>query len=274
LRRKGTADGKRSLGVYFVSGYYRCHRCGAVGRAALGGRAVDEPDIAVPTVELGPPDGYTPLWREPGLSAETLMHARLYLDRRGVHAQTVAEAKIGACFDGPCAGRIVVPVFSQDGSAWLGWSARKWDVPRVADDMFAGAQDSVRRFGRRRSPPKYLTAEGMDRESELFNGAALLVETDVPALAVEGVFDALPYWPDVVAFLGKPSEGQIEKLSRSRRPVVVAMDGDAWIEGEMLCLRLRMDGALAGWLRLAPKTDPGCSDPEVLWRRALAAVGQ
>jgi DNA primase len=117
-----------------------------------------------------------------------------------------------------------------------------------------------------------LSATGFDRERNVFNAAALAVDTDDPLLVVEGTFDALPYWPDVVALLGKPSEGQIGLLLTACRPLVVALDGDAWLESEMLAARLELDGARATWLKLPPKRDPGDLEPARVVAAARRAV--
>jgi hypothetical protein len=112
----------------------------------------------------------------------------------------------------------------------------------------------------------------MDTYSRLFNEAAIDVETADPLILVEGRFDALPLWPNATAFDGKPSDGQVERLRQARRPLVVALDGDAWIEGEMLAMRLELYGVRAGWLRLPPTTDPGNFRPEEIFLASDAAI--
>jgi hypothetical protein len=94
----------------------------------------------------------------------------------------------------------------------------------------------------------------------LYNHKALHLEADGPAMVVEGVFDALPYWPNAAAMLGKPSIWQVQAMSCSSRPVVVVMDGDAHEEGWALAQVLRFNGIDAKALRLPPKTDPN-DDP-------------
>ena len=101
-----------------------------------------------------------------------------------------------------------MPVLTSAG-AWRGWVARACDS---------------------RASRKYLNAPGMSLGGvgALFNEAALAEVTDEPALVVEGPFDALAYWPQAVAVLGKPTEPQMLTLLRAVRPVVVVLDGDAW----------------------------------------------
>jgi len=254
----GTPDPHAALGVHFSSGKFHCFRCGCWGRISTAGADDDAPprlDRAAHGAdpELGPPPDWEPLWREPGSSAISLAPARRYLADRGVSSQTVEEARIGACLSGAVGGRVVAPLLTIDGE-WVGWQARLWTEPR----------------GRQL---KYVSATGMDRESNVYNPAALAVETDVPALVVEGMFDALPYWPDAVALFGKPSEGQVSALLSAPRPIVVVLDGDAWLEAEMLAARLAFDGARAGWVHLPPKTDPNDVDPAWLVEEARRAVG-
>lgn len=199
---------------------------------------------------LGPPEAYFPLWREPGLSSMIHAPARKYLSGRGIGASTAKRAGIGACATGKLAGRIVVPVLDREGKDWLGWSARIWNNLNE------------------KKTPKYLTAPGMSRHNIVYNMGALFMRSGDPCLVVEGVFDAIPYLPDVVALLGKPSEGQIQLLRVAERPLVVALDGDSWLEGEMLALRLQLEGKPTGWVRLPPREDPGSVDREWLKTKA------
>ena len=73
---------------------------------------------------------------------------------------------------------------------------------------------------------------------------------------VEGVFDAIPMWPDGIAALGKVTGEQFTLLCASRRPVVFIPDGDAWRAGDGLMLALRAAGVDAGCIRLPPRVDP------------------
>ena len=87
-----------------------------------------------------------------------------------------------------------------------------------------------------------------------------MVETDEPVMVVEGCFDALPYWPDAAALLGKPGEAQVRSLLEAKRPVVVVLDGDSWEEGMMLSMDLELQGQRSGYVRLPPKQDPNSVD--------------
>ena len=106
----------------------------------------------------------------------------------------------------------------------------------------------------------------------LFNEAALHVETDQPVLLVEGVFDAFPYYPNAVAFGGKPTDEQVAALLAAKRPMVSTLDGDAWQEAEALAMRLHLAGKRADWMRLPPGRDPADKkvDPDAVWAQATA----
>jgi hypothetical protein len=109
----------------------------------------------------------------------------------------------------------------------------------------------------------------MQRAKFLYNQAALYVETDAPVLIVEGVFDALPYWPHAVACLGKPGEVHRWLMTEAKRPIAVVLDGDAWEEGWGLSEWLRTEvNVPVGFVRLPPCTDPGSVDPA--WLREEA----
>lgn len=250
LLRKGTEDQKASFGIH-DSGYFHCFRCGARGFLDLGHDAPDpaaapKPEVPEPTfledfVELG-------TW--PGDSALLTLPARRYLEGRGVRKEIWHECQIGICTEGYFAERIIVPVIDPTG-AWRGWVGRAW------------SPDALMRY---RYP------RGMKRGELFWNERALYEETDAPVFIVEGCFDALPHYPHAVACLGKPSRKQTAKIAKARRPVVVALDGDAWQEGLALSMLLKLDGVRATSLQLPPKTDPGNIPPSELLTMARAAI--
>jgi hypothetical protein len=248
--RMGSEGSSKSFVAHLGLGYWQCFRCHAYGKFPKDDRFEVEPREAKkePFKAVDAPEGYVPLWCEPGISSRVLRPARDYLARRGIRPHVIEEARIGAAAIGPAAGRVIVPLLDEQ-SRWIGWSARLWfgPMPRSWD-------------------PKYLTGPGTERDTVIWNGKALLEETWKPLLLVEGVFDALPYWPHAAAFLGKPAEAQILSLLKAKRPVIVALDGDAWLEAEMLALRLELEAWSRGlelnvaWLHLPPKRDPGNFD--------------
>lgn len=232
---KGSEDNKRSFGLKVDSGRWHCFRCGSFGRVGDGGPEPEQSVVELlPSIEMSLPDDFLLLSEEPALSSQICRPAYEYLERRGVSGEAIRLAGIGVSFNGKYAQRIIIPVNS--GGSLRGFVARAWT--KVA------------------SSPRYLYPAGMQRAQLIYNADALCVETRRPLLIVEGVFDSLPFLHDAVALLGKPSEGQISQLIVAKRPLVVVLDGDAWREGMALALRLRFEGAEAGFIRLPPDTDP------------------
>ncbi len=250
----GKADRKRCFSVNNQTGFYKCFRCGIAGRLKgfdSYGYMPPEPVAQQPSTEAAtPPENYMPIYTDPGLTAYTLAPARKYLASRNLSVAQQAEAKIGACATGRYGQRVVVPLLDSDRETWLGWVARSWK------------KDAER---------KYLYPKGMVRS--LYNHAVLLEQSDEPVYVVEGVFDALALWPYAVAVLGKPTEQHIEALISARRPVVMVLDGDAWEEGWALSMRLKMEGQVAGNIRLAPGVDPDEVDMADLWEAAKMSLG-
>jgi hypothetical protein len=262
LDRVGKADRRASIGFNVKSGYFRCFRCKAKGRArgfediAQGDKWA--PPLAPQEREVClPPQGFVALRDEPGRSAAATTPAWDYLAARGVSVQAIEEADIGFIvgqYPGSIwAHRVVVPICDPDAGSWVGWVARAL----------------------RKVEPKYLNASGPWASHYLFNGAALHEETAEPALIVEGVFDALPYWPQACALLGKPSHAQVAVLAGALRPLAICLDGDARDESWALAMRLRLEGARVGVVVLPPGTDPNEGvDPEWLRVRAVECLDE
>lgn len=249
--RTGKQDKKTSLSGNINSGRFYCYKCGASGR--FSEQAYD-PNAVKDNEEIklfDPPEGYTPLWKEPFASAFCTEHARRYLRSRHCFDSMWEPLQIGCCLSGFYAGSVVVPVLLPD-RAWAGYVCRAY-VPT--------------------SNP-YLYPADMSKGLVLFNGEALWVETETPLLVVEGVFDTTPYWPDAVALLGKASGEQRNLLALARRPVCVVQDGDAWQEGWSLALWLRMQGQRAGHIRLPPKKDPDEMNPSWLREAAIQSINE
>lgn len=264
---EGHRDRKTSL-VIQASGYFFCFRC------AIKGRLREAPDPAYAahrTIELlkggatikefEPPPYFVELGVEPGLTALAFEEARAYLQKRGVPPSVQHRAGIGACYDGRWAGRVLVPITSPKGdqSVWFGWSGRLWCNPRKDVQGIAGL--------------KYLYPPEMSRGEFFYNQRALDIETDVPLLVVEGVFDVLPFFDDAVATLGKMSARQTMLLREAKRPVCFAPDGDAWREGHADALKLQFDGRRAGCLRLPPRKDPDEFSVCVVMDAAIRSIG-
>ncbi len=254
----GTSGGSDSFGVEMHTGRFICFRCESKGALReheffpeLGEYHDDDSDWRdrpnKPRQEhvIEPPEEYEPL---AGDESFVLAGARDYLYDRGVPEEVVDAAGIGAALDGRLAGRIIVPLRHAD-RTWYGYSARAF-----FDGVF----------------PKYLYPPEMPRL--LYEGHLLQVETDEPAILVEGVFDALPYWGRAVATLGKPNDEHFRALVTAKRPVVVCFDGDAWTLAKMTAMRLRLRGIRSGYVRLPPKQDPGSVDPDWLCEQVARAI--
>lgn len=236
---QGKEDRKGALSLNVGTGRWHCFRCGSAGviktmPADLStlAPATDEPDV---DIEL--PDEFVLLTSETARSSLGLRPAFHYLRNvRGVTDRVIKAAGIGACASGMYGGSIIVPMYDRvDMRKLVGWVARAW-------------KDGTEQ--------PYTYAPGMRRGAILYNASVLDVETDVPALVVEGTFDTFPFWPDAVAVLGKLSPDQMDILLTSKRPLAVVMDGDAWREGEALALHLKLEGVRSGSVKLPPRIDP------------------
>lgn len=233
LVRTGKADHKQAMSVNVRSGVFWCWKCQLSGKLKQQAQyLVDEPDDAAPP-EMEMPDGFVAFASEDGRNSISLEPARRYAAKRCPPALW-RETGIGASTSGKYAGRVIVPVLADDGETWLGWVGRTWY----------------------NSDRAYTYPKGMARGSVFYNGKALVEPVDDPVLVVEGVFDAIHLWPRAVALLGKASEEQMDALAITRRPVVVVLDGDAWLEAYAMAARLRLHGQRAGYVRLPPKADP------------------
>ena len=237
--RMGSVDKHASFGLHAGHWWYSCYRCEVKGRLPAPIEDLEaygfQEAPAAPDVHEAP-EGFSLLAQEPAASSMSFDPARRYLERRRVAHKVVEDVGIGACLEGKFGGRIVVPVKDEAGN-WLWYVGRAW----------------------RRTNQRYKYPQGL-RRGAMFNRAALSCQTDLPVYIVEGVFDALPHWPHCVACLGKPQDTQLAAIAGARRPVVLALDGDAHEEAWAIAMRLRLrklqHGKL-GYAHLPPRTDPG-----------------
>ena len=251
----GTPGRHRTLAANDKKGYFKCWRCATAGFyiEGLERLRMDEPTAKVR--ELAPvelPEFFQPLqaaFEGSAIAAMNLGDAVNYMFARGVTPDTCVSVGVGFCASGPCRGRVVIPVDVE--SVRVGWVAR---------DIYG------------RSSIKYIYPRGMPRGSFLFNEAALFVDTDEPVIPMEGVFDAMPYYPHATAFMGKPSDQHYDLLCQSQRPIAVAMDGDATIEGWSLTMKLRLDGLRAGHVALPAGRDPNSVDRAALVHTARRCI--
>ena len=235
VERTGKEDRRGAFSFNTVSGWCLCFKCGLKGRVEGFENA---PIVAAEEEREFGPDAFKPPESFVELAGDdsfTLQPARDYLTGRGVPEAIWKQAHVGACWKGRYAGRVVFPILAA--GEWLGFISR---LHRKAEPGEAS----------------YLYPEWLKRKNTLYNFEALHVVTDEPVIVVEGALDALAYWPDSVAVLGKPSQEQTFMLADTHRPVAVVMDGDAWAEGMELSLKLQLEGQRAGFVRLPPRTDP------------------
>ena len=236
LDQTGKSDRRQSLGIKPEINFFSCFKCGVRGRLPDDDdRIVDFRTPLPEGVELPPlPEDYEPLWDDAWTSI-TFEEPVAYVKRRGITREIAEAAKIGACASGKYAGRVVVPCLDLDGETWLGFSARDWTD---------------------KAELKYTYPFGMPRQLFMYNQVELYRETNEPVMIVEGVFDALPYWPGVVACLGKPVDNHFKLMLEASRPIAVCLDGDAWEEAWSLSEQLRLYGKTAGYVQLPPRKDP------------------
>lgn len=227
----------RKTGEY--TGLFHCYRCSWSGACDLSWLG----EIQLPQAD----PGEIPEWSQPPESFEVLTESSIslrpyvsYLQDRGVW-ESAQHVGVGACTSGRYAGRVVVPAKRASG-AWWGFSARTV-IP-----------------GKWKEAPRYLYPRGMPKGNNVWGAdwVPRLKDKTHPLFLVEGVFDALPLYPFGLAAFGKGvSDAQLDLLVALRRPLVCCLDGDAWVECQVLCQRLLLRGADAKWCHLPPGTDPG-----------------
>lgn len=268
IDRVNKEDRNKSAGLNTNTGGYHCFRCGLVGY--LDGYGSGPEGAQRQRVHLGgwepadPPPGFVPLGDGAGRSSARYRRARQYLVRRHVPPEMWFPLGIGACDVAECNeydvetvklarrmnGRIVVPVIELDGR-WRGYVGRAYyDKPFRA----------------------YMNHPGNWREATVWNTAALYVETDVPLIVTEGLFDALPLYPNSVALLGKPTTHQEDLLAQALRPICMMLDGDAWRLSKATAMKLLVHGRRVGFVKLPPGRDPNDLDPTQLMHAAAESV--
>lgn len=225
--------GKRNdtaLSVQKDSLFYRCFRCGTYGRLP-GGTDLQFPEPVEAPVE--PPEGFICLGTDEGSRALSLAPARRYARSRGITPELASELSIGATIEGKFRDRLIFPMLK--GQEWVGFIGRAWNPNTWM---------------------RYLYPEGMSR-ANMYLEYLMDEPTDEPILVVEGCMDAIAMYPRAMAVLGKPTEAHLEKLLKTKRPVIFCLDGDAWRESEACSLKLKVDGKIAsGFVKLPPGYDP------------------
>lgn len=261
---EGHKDRKLSLSINMLNGRWKCYRCQAWGKlTGFDDEDFDPRDEEADDPEIfEPPQEFFPL---SGDRSRTLRAARKYLASRNLPEAMWDTLRIHACTSGFWAGRVIIPFLDPraedpDTAPWLGWIARMWKTPSPRAEGLAALP--------------YLYPADMQKGVFFYNHNALFRRSKKPVLVVEGSFDAFPYWPRVVACLGKPSQKQISALKTAKRPVCICLDGDAWEEAYMLSCQLQFAGVQAGCIRLPAGYDPATVPPGRVTRAAIKSIGQ
>lgn len=237
--RRGHRGFKANLSLDTVTGLWYCHRCGE-GGGLKGFAPQDEIEASAPTFELPPGiDLSESTWSDP-----LVRNARDYLLSRGVEDYQARIWGMRACFDGPFAGRVVIPIW--DSGKVEGYVGRDWTGKNPLKYRYAQGMQRARLLGgfdvnAARNCDLLLVAEGM---------------LDVVSLTEKDALWGTGVWADSVAVLGTPTEKQLERLGALPYPVVFVLDGDAWRKAEACALTLRLMGHAAGWVRLPAGKDP------------------
>ena len=245
----GKTDTKLSWSINLTSGYWQCFKCEATGWLEEKDRP-EKHDYApfTGTVDLGLPSEMILLASTQGRKALALEQARRYLlVTRKLTWDQIRIARLGACMDGFYANRIIFPVERKKEP--LGFVARAWS----------------------KADRDYVNPRGFSRDS-FFNGDALDVISGEPLFVVEGVFDALRVGPDAVACLGKPTNAQLQILKQVQRPVVFALDGDAWKTAMAASMKLSLAGRRSVYLKLPPGKDPDTLSADWIYEKAYARL--
>ncbi len=256
IDRRGNDDTNQSMGFRPDNGFYVCHRCDARGKAdPLDASAIAPVAKKVVVEEFPLPEEFVPFELDhiDPESPASLFFDKFnnYLNFRRVAVANRLAIGLGYCITGNYKDRIVVPL-KRKGMV-TGWVGR-----------------TIQLYNRLR----YLNPPDMPRREILFNEDAIYEETDTPLLICEGVFSAMPHWPNGVAGLGKPTDEHLELYAQSSRPLVVCLDADAYEMGKWFCTRLHLEGKTAAWIKFKPRTDPGDYDATFLLKLARMALAR
>jgi len=128
--------------------------------------------------------------------------ARKYLEGRGITTEDIIKYKLGVCYSGRYAGRIIFPSFDSEGNL-------NYFVARTYHED---------------NDYKYLAPRS--RPNIVFNG--IFVDWSKPVWLVEGAFDHL-FVPNSIPLLGssiKKDSMILEKAIKNNTTVILALDGD------------------------------------------------
>ena len=152
-----------------------------------------------------------------------------YIKKRNITDEMVSKYKIGFCYTGNYANRIIIPSYDDDGQL----------------NYF------VARSYLTKTKRKYMNPEA-NKETLIWNEH--LINWDEPIYIVEGVFDSI-FLPNSIPMLGKfMTENLFNKLYEKAKKIIIVLDGDAWLDAVKLYHKINC-GKLMGkvWIVKVPK---------------------
>lgn len=152
-----------------------------------------------------------------------------YIKKRNITDEMVSKYKIGFCYTGNYANRIIIPSYDDDGQL----------------NYF------VARSYLTKTKRKYMNPEA-NKETLIWNEH--LINWDEPIYIVEGVFDSI-FLPNSIPMLGKfMTENLFNKLYEKAKKIIIVLDGDAWLDAVKLYHKINC-GKLMGkvWIVKLPK---------------------
>lgn len=237
-QRHGDNDSRHSLGVHHITGVFKCHRCLVRGRLKNSEILADEIAHVQLKEEFELPVEAQPLF---GIEPPKTPHAQQafrYLTEppplgRGFNQLQLCLSLTHFAYKGEWSGRILFPHYYYD-RLW-GWTGRSYTSKHELRVRY----------------PAFMTRE------LLYNQEVLDAPTDLPVLVAESVTSSVRQLPHAVATLGQPIPEQIATLiQKSRRPLIIALDGDRWRDCRRLARELRYAGRQAKAILLPAGLDP------------------
>lgn len=253
---------KRKLYVNIESRTFQCFKCGYSGRIGSGVQGKDlmldmganihdyiiddgldsylsrphtpteKEKIVTPIVKQLPAE-YRPIIGNNSVQGN---QALTYLRNRGMNDSLIAEYKLGFCFSGEYANRIIIPYY--ENGELLFYTGRDFT-------------DSL--------DPKYLNVS-WERKHFFFNYERVVSRNGYDFIViVEGPFDVLSMPEHAVCLLGKAkelSEEQVKLLKKFKR-IYIALDNDATKDSYALCMNIRKKFSAVYTVVLPEGSDPG-----------------
>lgn len=130
-----------------------------------------------------------------------------YLKKRNITDEMIKKYRIGFCYEGKYANRIIIPSYDEFGRldyfisrSYLPYTKKKYDNPNAPKEQFIWGLD--------------------------------LIDWDKPVYLVEGVFDHI-FLLNSIPLLGKKiSDNLFGVLYKNAKEIIIVLDGDAWEDTE------------------------------------------